>query len=46
MLTLKAKEYKKFEDIKYVRKDEASIGVQENLLLYLIMLSGKIPKSY
>ena len=37
-LNLKAREYKKIEDIKYVQKTEASIGVQENLLRYLTML--------
>ena len=38
---LKAREYKKIEDIKYVQKTEASIGVQENLLRYLTILSGE-----
>lgn len=44
MSNLKAKEYKKFEDIKYVRKGEESTEVQENLLMYLIILNGEIFK--
>lgn len=44
MPDLKAREYGRFEDIKYVRKMEASIGVQGNSLMYLIILSGEIFK--
>jgi len=42
MPNLKAKEYRQFEDIiSTLEKMEVSIGVQENLLLYLIILSGE-----
>ena len=44
MPNLKAKEYRQFENINMLDKTEASIGMQENLLMYLIILSGEIFK--
>ena len=41
MPNLKAKEYRQFEDIKYIKKMEVSIGVQGNLLLYLTILNDR-----
>ena len=40
MPNLKAKEYKKFEDKNMFGKMEASIGVQGNSLMCVIILSG------
>ena len=43
---LKAKEYKKFEELSMLEKMEANIGVQENLLQYLIIPMAKLSKGH
>lgn len=41
MSNLKAKEYKKFEDIKYVRKDGSEYWSARELVIVLDILSGE-----
>lgn len=41
MSNLNAKEYRQFENINMLDKMEVNIGVQENLLMYLIILNGE-----
>lgn len=46
MSNLKAKEYRRFEDVKYIRKDGSEYWSSRELVMYLIIISGETFKRH